>query len=70
MRSDLVVRNEVMIWEAVEVWLNCDGRKEQLTENANRLLPLIRFSQLTTDALQLLKAWQQMQDAVAYLTSS
>ena len=44
--SELIVGNEFAVWDAVRLWLTHDSRAHQLRENADRLLPLVRFPQV------------------------
>ena len=44
--SELIVSNELAVWDAVRLWLTHESRVHQLRENADRLLPLVRFPQM------------------------
>jgi len=53
--SELIVSNEFAIWDAVRLWLTHDSRVHQLRENADRLLPLVRFPQMHVPQLHQLE---------------
>ena len=49
--SELVVPNEFAIWEALKKWLLSEAHEEKLKENAEKLLPLVRFPQMVVSQL-------------------
>jgi len=53
--SELIVSNEFAVWDAVRIWLTHDSRIGQLRENADRLLPLVRFPQMHVPQLHQLE---------------
>ena len=53
--SELIVSNEFAVWDAVRVWLTHDARAHQLRQNAERLLPLVRFPQMLVPQLYQLE---------------
>jgi len=52
---ELIVTNEFAIWNGVRLWLMHESRDDQLTENAQRLLPLVRFPQMMVPQLYQLE---------------
>lgn len=53
--SELIVTNEFAIWDGVRLWLTHESRVHQLKENAERLLPLVRFPQMLVPQLHQLE---------------
>jgi len=53
--SELIVSNEFAVWDAVRLWLTHDSHVHQLRENADRLLPLVRFPQMHVPQLHQLE---------------
>lgn len=53
--SELIVANEISIWEGVSRWLVHEPRKKCTSENAARLLPLVRFPQMLVPQLHALE---------------
>ncbi|XP_041352509.1 BTB/POZ domain-containing protein 17-like isoform X2 [Gigantopelta aegis] len=52
--SELIVENEIHLWNRVEAWLCSEHNKESLQENLESILPLIRFTMiLPKDLLHL-----------------
>ena len=53
--SELIVSNEFAVWDAVRLWMTHESRVNQLRENADRLLPLVRFPQMHVPQLYQLE---------------
>jgi len=53
--SELIVSNEFAVWDAVRLWLTHESRVHLLRENADRLLPLVRFPQMHVPQLHQLE---------------
>ena len=49
--SELVIPNEYLLFNSVLTWLKQDPQMPQLKENAEKLLPLIRFPQMMVNQL-------------------
>lgn len=49
--EELVIPNEYVLFNSLLTWLNQDGNLPQLKENAEKLLPLIRFPQMMVNQL-------------------
>lgn len=49
--SELVIPNEYLLFNSVLTWLNQESHLPQLKENAEKLLPLIRFPQMMVNQL-------------------
>jgi len=53
--SQLIIKNEFTLWEAVTRWLTDESRAIDLEENGRQILPLIRFPQMLASELYCLE---------------
>ena len=53
--SELVVKDEYCLFEALSDWLSHESHSERITEYAAKLLPLVRFPQMTVNELYMVE---------------
>ncbi|XP_070546767.1 BTB/POZ domain-containing protein 19-like [Ptychodera flava] len=53
--SDVVVKDEYTLYRGVETWLQCANHKANISEYLDRILPLLRFSQMTPQQIDAIE---------------
>ncbi|XP_070546662.1 BTB/POZ domain-containing protein 17-like [Ptychodera flava] len=53
--SDVVVQDEYTLYQGVESWLQSENHKSNISEYLDRVLPLLRFSQMTPKQIDALE---------------